>query len=160
MGILALSYSCHWQHEVSQAVAQSPSCREIANSVVPGACLGQFQHGTLVKKLGSGADENLELASGSSGVVLTHPGIDLVAACGSPIYALADGVVAIPSRIAATRTFHTSATWLNSGTQLPPLDCLFPRRKWLKPKRSISTCKVHHQFRSGVSSQSVRRWGR
>jgi murein DD-endopeptidase MepM/ murein hydrolase activator NlpD len=75
------------------AIAQSSGCRELANSVVPGACLGQFQHGTLVRKIGSGANEDLELASGPSGAVLTHPGVDLVADCGSPIYALADGVV-------------------------------------------------------------------
>jgi murein DD-endopeptidase MepM/ murein hydrolase activator NlpD len=69
------------------------SCREFVNSVVPGACLGQFQHGTLVRTVRSGANEVLELASGSSGVLLTHPGVDLVADCGSPIYSLADGVV-------------------------------------------------------------------
>jgi murein DD-endopeptidase MepM/ murein hydrolase activator NlpD len=74
-------------------LASSPTCQGFVNSVVPGACLGQFKHGTLVRKIGSGANEVLELANGSSGVVITHPGVDLVAACGSPIYALADGVV-------------------------------------------------------------------
>jgi murein DD-endopeptidase MepM/ murein hydrolase activator NlpD len=71
----------------------SPSCHGFVNSVVPGACLGKFQHGTLVRKIGSGANEVLELANGPSGTVLTHPGVDLVADCGSGIYALADGVV-------------------------------------------------------------------
>jgi len=46
-----------------------------------------------VRKIGSGANEVLELATGPSGAVLTHPGVDLVADCGSPVYALADGVV-------------------------------------------------------------------
>ena len=73
--------------------ASSPNCRAFTNSVVPGACLGQFKHGTLVRKIGSGANEVLELATGPSGAVLTHPGVDLVADCGSPVYALADGVV-------------------------------------------------------------------
>ena len=74
-------------------LASSPTCQGFVNSVVPGACLGQFKHGTLVRKIGSGANEVLELANGPSGVVITHPGVDLVASCGSPIYALADGVV-------------------------------------------------------------------
>ena len=73
--------------------ASSPGCRAFTNSVVPGACLGQFKHGTLVTKRGSGANEVLELANGPSGLVLTHPGVDLVAACGSSVYALEDGVV-------------------------------------------------------------------
>jgi len=79
--------------QVPTTLGSSSTCQGFVNSVVPGACLGQFKHGTLVIKIGSGANEVLELASGSSGVVLTHPGVDLVADCGSPIYALADGVV-------------------------------------------------------------------
>ena len=80
---------------VARSGGLSSVCKlsEFANSVVPGACLGQFQHGTLVRKIGSGKDEELGSATGSSGTLLTHPGTDLVAACGSPIYALADGVV-------------------------------------------------------------------
>jgi len=68
-------------------------CAGLVNPVVPSACLGEFRHGTLVKKTGSGASEVLELAHGPSDATLTHPGIDLVADCGSPVYALADGVV-------------------------------------------------------------------
>src|SRR5208337_1192261 len=75
------------------ATGSPPSCREFVNPVVPGACLGPFQHGTLVTKTGSGANEQLEVAKGISGQLLTHPGVDLVADCGTPIYGLADGVV-------------------------------------------------------------------
>ena len=71
----------------------SASCRGFVNSVVPGACLGQFQHGTLVTKIGSGENEQLEITHGGSGQILTHPGIDLVADCGTPVYGFADGVV-------------------------------------------------------------------
>jgi len=63
------------------------------NAVVPGACLGEFRHGTLVKKVGSGPNEVLEVASSSAEATDTHPGDDLVASCGSPVYTLADGLV-------------------------------------------------------------------
>lgn len=79
--------------QVPTTLGSSSTCQGFVNSVVPGACLGQFKNGTLVRKMGSGANEVLELANGPTGVVITHPGVDLVAACGSPIYALADGVV-------------------------------------------------------------------
>lgn len=48
----------------------------IANPVVPNAKLGEFRHGTY-PSLGD----------------RTHPGVDLVADCGDPIYAFADGEV-------------------------------------------------------------------
>lgn len=67
-------------------------CSALVNSVVPNACLGEFRHGTLVRKTGSGANEVLELAKGPADATHTHPGVDLVAECGSPVYALADGV--------------------------------------------------------------------
>jgi len=89
--ILMTLVTVTWQGQ--PAAAQSSNCRSLVNSVVPGACLGQFRHGTLVTKTGSGSNEVLELATVASGVLLTHPGVDLVAPCGSPIYALADGVV-------------------------------------------------------------------
>jgi hypothetical protein len=86
-------FAAKGQQTSSPTATSPPSCQGFVNSVVPIACLGQFRHGTLVRKVGSGSNEVLELASGPSGTLLTHPGVDLVAACGSPIYALADGVV-------------------------------------------------------------------
>jgi len=73
--------------------AGAGGCAEFVNPVVPGACLGPFRHGSLVKKTGAGATEVLELARGPADATDTHPGVDLVASCGSPVYALADGVV-------------------------------------------------------------------
>ncbi len=73
--------------------ARNSTCSQVVNSVVPNACLGEFRHGTLVRKIGTGANEILELAHSSSDATHTHPGIDLVADCGSPVFALADGVV-------------------------------------------------------------------
>ena len=75
---------------ISNAAAQN--CGEIRD-VVPGACIGQFRHGSLVKKTGSGVNEAIELATSAAQATNTHPGVDLVADCGSPIYALADGLV-------------------------------------------------------------------
>ncbi len=71
----------------------SANCPGFSNPVVPAACAGEFRHGALVKKIGSGKNEILELAHGPEDATDTHPGLDLVADCGSPIYALADGVV-------------------------------------------------------------------
>jgi murein DD-endopeptidase MepM/ murein hydrolase activator NlpD len=93
VGILGLLILVPLEAQVPTAIASSPTCQGFVNPVVPGACIGQFKHGTLVRKIGSGANEALELASGPSGAVLTHPGVDLVAACSSPVYSLADGVV-------------------------------------------------------------------
>ncbi len=69
------------------------NCLQFSNPVVPGACPGEFRHGTLVKKIGFGKNEILELAHGPEDATDTHPGLDLVADCGLPIYAVADGVV-------------------------------------------------------------------
>lgn len=91
--ILSLLASSSLAAQDRPATGSPPSCREFVNPVVPGACLGPFQHGTLVTKTGSGANEQLEVAKGISGQLLTHPGVDLVADCGTPIYGLADGVV-------------------------------------------------------------------
>lgn len=96
MGGLLLWINTGWleaQQPQQQSSSVHSNCSPIANSVVPSACLGQFRHGTLVKKTGSGADETLELARGPSDATHTHPGVDLVADCGSPVYALADGIV-------------------------------------------------------------------
>jgi murein DD-endopeptidase MepM/ murein hydrolase activator NlpD len=57
--------------------ASTPRCPGFANSVVPGACPG-LRHGVIVNK-------------GSA--TYTHSGLDLTSDCGSPIYALADGMV-------------------------------------------------------------------
>lgn len=82
----------HLQAQRQSSAARS-GCSALVNSVVPNACLGEFRHGTLVRKIGSGANEELELAHGPSDATHTHPGIDLVADCGSSVYALADGIV-------------------------------------------------------------------
>ena len=71
--------------------SQPSGCNRISNPVVPNACLGEFRHGTLVTK---DQQDALVLAASSATPVLTHPGVDLVAECGSPIQAFADGVVA------------------------------------------------------------------
>jgi murein DD-endopeptidase MepM/ murein hydrolase activator NlpD len=75
------------------AGAGSSACAGFVNSVVPGACLGEFRHGTLVRKTGSGPTGILTLAHSSADASDTHPGVDLVAGCGSPVYSLADGLV-------------------------------------------------------------------
>jgi hypothetical protein len=72
-------------------VVKSPVCHDrFENIVVPNACLGQFRHGTQVFKDAAG---NLSVTKSPNAELLTHPGIDLVASKGSPIYAFADGVV-------------------------------------------------------------------
>jgi murein DD-endopeptidase MepM/ murein hydrolase activator NlpD len=66
------------------------ACTAIRNPVIPDACLGDFRHGTLVTKNEEGG---LVLATSPAGPVLTHPGVDLVAQCGTPIHPFADGEV-------------------------------------------------------------------
>lgn len=58
--------------------------------VVPGGALGEFRHGTLVTKLPSGS---LVVAPTPQDATNTHPGVDIVSGCGTPIYALADGTL-------------------------------------------------------------------
>ena len=60
------------------------------NLVVQGAKIGIFRHGTLVTKNAQG---ELVLAPSPSVATHTHPGVDLVANCGSPIHVIADGRV-------------------------------------------------------------------
>jgi len=57
-------------------LCKAPAAEAIGNVVVPGATLGEFQHGTF-PSLGN----------------RTHVGVDLVAECGSAIYAFEDGKV-------------------------------------------------------------------
>lgn len=72
-------------------VLKSPACQAVfSNIVVPNACLGRFRHGTQVFKDASG---NLSVTESPQAERLTHPGVDLVAPPGSPIYAFADGIV-------------------------------------------------------------------
>jgi len=59
-------------------------------AVVPGGKLGEFGHGTKVSKTKKG---ELVLASSNNPMTHTHPGIDILAECGSPIYPVADGEV-------------------------------------------------------------------
>lgn len=60
------------------------------NPIVPGGKIGAFRHGTLVMRT---PERTLVRAPRASAGTYTHPGIDLVADCGSPIYALGDGEV-------------------------------------------------------------------
>lgn len=64
--------------------------KNLENLVVPGGKLGEFLHGTLVMKDKSG---NLILAPSLSLATHTHPGVDIIADCGSSIYAFANGYV-------------------------------------------------------------------
>jgi len=63
-------------------------------SIVPNSKLGEFRHSTLVqsKKTLLGRTE-LIVAPSPSVATHTHPGVDIVAKCGSPIYSAADGYV-------------------------------------------------------------------
>lgn len=61
-----------------------------ANPVVANGKIGMFQHGTLVTKTATG---ELMLASSPSEATHTHAGVDILANCGTPIYAFTDGQV-------------------------------------------------------------------
>jgi hypothetical protein len=74
------------------ALSELAHCAQLDNPLVPSACLSQIQHGTLVKKAADNV--NIERVRRGSLGVLTFPGVDLGAACGSPIYSIADGIVA------------------------------------------------------------------
>jgi len=62
----------------------------LTNVVIPNGKLGEFRHGTLVRKNEKG---ELNVVHSSSQATHTHPGIDLVANCGSSIYSISDGYV-------------------------------------------------------------------
>jgi len=64
-------------------------------SVVLGGKLGEFRHGTKVKAIKNKRGETVDivLASNKNPMTHTHPGIDIVAECGSSIYPLANGEV-------------------------------------------------------------------
>lgn len=59
-------------------------------AVVSGGKLGEFGHGTKVSKTKKG---ELVLASSNNPMTHTHPGVDILAECGSPIYPVTDGEV-------------------------------------------------------------------
>lgn len=79
--------------QAQPAAGRPPACAPFTNPVVPGACLGEFRHGTLVRRTGAETSAVLELAHGGADATDTYVGVDLVADCGSPVYTLADGVV-------------------------------------------------------------------
>ncbi|SRR5581483_850861 len=78
----------------------APECpSKFPNPVLPDACLGQFRHGTPVKKIGQGGAAYLVKATPATAAD-THSGIDLVQLdkngspqCGGPIYPFTDGEV-------------------------------------------------------------------
>ena len=76
---------------LAEGASPAAACNAIPNPVVPGACLGQFKHGTVVAHNEKG---ELVVAPSLSVPVLTHAGVDLVADCGTPVSAFASGTVA------------------------------------------------------------------
>lgn len=91
------------QNSTSSQVADghtAPECpAKFPNPVLPDACLGQFRHGTPVRKMGLGGAVDLAKATPAT-ATNTHPGVDLVQLdkngspqCGGPIYPLTDGEV-------------------------------------------------------------------
>lgn len=67
-----------------------PPPAKVFHPVVPGGAIGEFRHGTLVTKLPSGS---LVAAPTPEDVTHTHAGVDIVAECGEPVYAVAEGTV-------------------------------------------------------------------
>lgn len=91
------------QNSASSQVADGHTAEEcpakFPNPVLPDACLGEFRHGTPVRKMGLGGAVDLVKATPAT-ATNTHPGVDFVQLdkngspqCGGPIYPLADGEV-------------------------------------------------------------------
>ena len=91
------------QNSSSGQVADGHTAEEcpakFPNPVLPDACLGEFRHGTPVRKMGLGGAVDLVKATPAT-ATNTHPGVDLVQLdkngspqCGGPIYPLTDGEV-------------------------------------------------------------------
>lgn len=76
----------------STPVSASPEKAAVTGwkAVVSDGKLGEFGHGTKVSKTKRG---ELMLASSNNPMTHTHPGVDILAECGSTIYPVADGEV-------------------------------------------------------------------
>ena len=85
-----------WIPLIVMGVSVSPLPGKAADltSIVPNSKLGKFRHGTLVqsKKTLLGR-KKIIVAPSPSAATHTHPGVDIVAKCGSSIYSAADGYV-------------------------------------------------------------------
>ena len=85
-----------WIPLIVMGVSVSPLLGRAADltSIVPNSKLGEFRHGTLVqaRRILLGKKE-LIVAPSPSAATHTHPGVDIVAKCGSSIYPAADGYV-------------------------------------------------------------------
>jgi hypothetical protein len=93
------------------ATTSQANCRALGNSVVPGACLWQFQYGTLVRKIGSGANEVLGWPLVHRALCLPTQVATLSLTAGLRYTRWPMGSSSIPSRTVAIRTSLTSATW-------------------------------------------------